>query len=334
MFSPFKMVRVQVTVVQLFAGGACSFLSFVSVCHLKCWIWISNFLLKLIRRLLTLIPINKVARHEIRLKIPFSSICITSRRCPNPQTLLKHHSTIISPPKKKSQTHTSVISAVSTPSSLRSWKPTGRTWISNWFLPFERSFVQISTSLTSSRSTRPQKTVWRWSRYKYHGWVGWPFRLSQLMVNPLPKENAKILTLVTHICFNKTLRYQKLPAGWHISLWCFSSKTVVVSWGVQSAVSTSAIDGIWSFRVIHTGKSRLASHQHLEGQGQVKCLSTKAKRGACRNFSRRCMYHPWKMNKCHWKGTISKGKDNQSSNHHFSGDVCSFSVGVTCYSFV
>lgn len=103
MFSPFKMVRVQVTVVQLFAGGACSFLSFVSVCHLKCWIWISNFLLKLIRRLLTLIPINEVARHEIRLKIPFSSICITSRRCPNPQTLLKtpqHHHL---PPKKKSK---------------------------------------------------------------------------------------------------------------------------------------------------------------------------------------------------------------------------------------
>ena len=134
MFSPFKMVRVQVTVVQLFAGGACSFLSFVSVCHLKCWIWISNFLLKLIRRLLTLIPINEVARHEIRLKIPFSSICITSRRCPNPQTLLKtpqHHHL---PPKKK-QIHTSVISAVSTPSSLRSWKPTGRTQLLTPSLP-------------------------------------------------------------------------------------------------------------------------------------------------------------------------------------------------------
>lgn len=105
MFSPFKMVRVQVTVVQLFAGGACSFFSFVSVCHLKCWI--SNFLLKLIRRLLTLIPINEVARHEIRLKIPFSSICITSRRCPNPQTLLKtpQHHHLPPPQKKKANPH-------------------------------------------------------------------------------------------------------------------------------------------------------------------------------------------------------------------------------------
>lgn len=168
---------------------------FVSVCQLKCWIWISNFLLKLIRRLLTLIPINEVARHEIRLKIPFSSICITSRRCPNPQTLLKtpqHHHL---PPQKKKQIHTSVISAVSTPSSLRSWKPTGRTWISNWFLPFQRSFVQISTSLTSSRSTRPQKTVWRWCRYKYHGWIGWPFRLSQLMVHEKFHRDKSVIPL-------------------------------------------------------------------------------------------------------------------------------------------
>lgn len=39
------------------------------------------------------------------LKIPFSSICITSRRCPNPQTLLKtpqHHHL---PPKKKANPH-------------------------------------------------------------------------------------------------------------------------------------------------------------------------------------------------------------------------------------